>query len=117
MRKSQLMFGLALGAALAGGAVLGLSADTARAAGQMKMGMLGGLYGPKAIKAKVGDSLVFNNDDGENHWVYVPTPGFMVSKAGIKPGESFELKLLKPGSFTVLCGLHTDMSATVTVER
>lgn len=117
MSKMRWTFGLALGTALAGGGVLGFHAETARAAGQVKMGMLGGLYGPKLVKAKVGDSLLFNNDDGENHWVYVPSPGFMVSRAGLKPGETFELKLLKPGTFTVLCGLHTDMSATVTVER
>jgi plastocyanin len=111
------MFGLALGTALAAGALLGFGAETARAAGQVKMGMLGGLYGPKAVKAKVGDSIVFDNDDGENHWVYISTPGFMISKAGIKPGEKFEVKLLKPGTFTVQCGLHKDMSATLTVER
>lgn len=118
MRGSTTAFGLALATALAAGATLGfVGSDSALAATQVKVSMAGSTYGPKAVKAKVGDTIVFVNDDHENHWVYVPTVGFLVSKAGIKPGENFEYKATAAGRFLVLCGLHKDMSATVTVEK
>jgi len=68
-------------------------------------------------KAKVGDTLSFVNDDYENHWVYVPTFGHQISRAGIKPGESWNVELQRPGTFIVNCGLHSKMTTTVTVER
>jgi plastocyanin len=118
MIASTKAFGLGLAAAVAAGAALGIvGMDAARAASQIKVSMAGSTYGPKAIKAKVGDTIVFTNDDHGNHWVYVPTVGFLVSKAGIKPGENFELKATSAGTFLVQCGLHTGMTATVTVEK
>ena len=62
-------------------------------------------------------SRVFDNDDYENHWVYSPTVDHLVSKAGIKPGEKFELMLGKPGKFMILCALHTKMTTTITVVK
>jgi plastocyanin len=78
--------------------------------------MAGSNYTPAAVSARVGDTIRFDNDDFENHWVYVPSVGnYQVSRAGIKPGETFDIVARTPGKFTVLCGLHTSMETIVTV--
>lgn len=117
MKSSNWLFGLALAIAVATGVAAGFGLETARAAQTHKMGMADSQFGPKAVKAKVGDTLTFTNDDYENHWVYVPTFGHQISRAGMKPGENWEVTLHRPGTFIVNCGLHSKMTATVTVER
>jgi len=116
MKTGNWLFGLALATAVGTGGVLGFGLEAARAAQTHKIGMAESKYGP-AIKAKVGDTLSFVNDDYENHWVYVPTFGHQISRAGMKPGESWNVELTRPGTFLVNCGLHSKMTTTVTVER
>ena len=84
---------------------------------EIKVSMVGSTYAPGDIKAKVGDTLVFSNDDFTSHWVYVPTLGFAVSRAGLKEGETFKLPLRRAGTFRVACGLHENMVMTVTVAN
>lgn len=117
MKTGNWLFGPALAAAVTTGALLGFGLETGRAAQAHKVGMADSKYGPATIKAKVGDTLSFVNDDYENHWVYVPTFGHQISRAGIKPGESWNVELQRPGTFIVNCGLHSKMTTTVTVER
>jgi plastocyanin len=100
------LFGVGIGA-MAGS----VSASTAH-----KVSMAGSRYAPTAIAARVGDTIRFDNDDFENHWVYVPTAGYQVSRAGQKPGETFDIVVRKAGTFIVLCGLHTQMEAKVIVS-
>jgi plastocyanin len=106
-----------LAAALLGGIGLGAAIGSVSANTAHKVSMAGSKYAPVEISARVGDTVRFDNDDFENHWVYVPTAGYQVSRAGQKPGETFDIVLRKPGSFTVLCGLHTQMEAKVTVAQ
>ena len=101
--------------ALAGSLVAG--AALAATGNEIKVSMVGSTYAPGDVKAKVGDTLVFSNDDFTSHWVYVPTMGYAVSRAGLKEGDTFKLALLKPGTFRVACGLHESMVMTVTVEK
>ena len=108
----------ALLAAGAFGVALGVAAGGVSAATAHKVSMSGSNYAPKMVRAKVGDTIRFDNDDFENHWVYVPTVGgYQVSRAGLKPGESFDIVARKPGTFTVLCGLHTQMETVVSVSQ
>ena len=116
MKQDKWLFGLALATAVGTGSILGFGMEAARAAQIHKVGMAESKYGP-AIKAKVGDTLSFVNDDYENHWVYVPTFGHQISRAGMKPGETWNVELHRPGTFLVNCGLHSKMTTTVTVER
>lgn len=117
MRKGDWLFGLALATAVGTGTLLGFGLETARAAQTHKIGMAESKFGPAAVKAKVGDTLSFVNDDYENHWVYVPNFGHQISRAGMKPGENWNVTLHQPGTFIVNCGLHAKMTTTVTVER
>lgn len=116
MKSADWYFGLALAAAVGTGAVIGISLDPARAAQAHKLAMADSQFGPRVLKAKVGDTLSFDNDDYENHWVYVPTFGHQISRNGMKPGDKWQVMLTKPGTFLVNCGLHAKMTATVTVE-
>jgi plastocyanin len=104
---------LALAAAMVAAAVAG---GAAHAAMQHKLSAVGEAYSPSTLKAKVGDTILYVNNDIEPHWLYVPTIGFQISRANVKPGDSLAVKLAKPGTFKVLCALHTGMAATVTVE-
>jgi len=117
MNNNKGLFGLALATAVVSGMAAGFGLETARAAQAHKIGMADSQFGPKAVKAKVGDTLTFTNDDYDNHWVYVPTFGHQISRAGMKPGETWDVVLHKPGTFIVNCGLHSKMTTTVTVER
>jgi plastocyanin len=108
---------IALGLALAAGIGLGFIADAARAGNEIKVGMAGTAYAPKMVQARIGDVINFTNDDFENHWVYVPTHGYLVSRGTQKPGEDFKLMLAKEGSFDVLCALHTSMAMKVAVKK
>lgn len=116
MKSMNWQVGLAFALAVGAGWTLGFGLDPARAAQAHKMGMTDSQFGPKTLKAKVGDTLSFDNDDYENHWIYVPTFGHQISRAGMKPGDSWQVMLTKPGTFLVNCGLHSKMTASVTVE-
>lgn len=110
--------GVVLAAAAAIGVGLGITAGSVFAGTAHKVSMAGSKYAPAAVTARVGDTIRFDNDDFENHWVYVPTVGgYQVSRAGIKPGESFDIVARAPGRFTVLCGLHASMETVVTVSK
>jgi plastocyanin len=106
---------LSLLSALVLGGLLGVGDNAARAAAQHKIAMFGTSYGPASVDARVGDTIVFTNDDVETHWVYVPTVDFQISRANIKPGEIFDLRVMRPGKFLVLCAVHNTMAATVRV--
>jgi plastocyanin len=116
---TQLKVGpVAIAAAAAFGIAIGAMADSVSASTAHKVSMAGTAYAPKMVQAKVGDTIRFDNDDFENHWVYVPTVGnYQVSRAGLKPGETFDIVARAPGKFTVLCGLHTQMETVVTVSK
>lgn len=107
-----------LAVAAAAGIGLGITAGSVFAGTAHKVSMSGSRYAPAAVNAKVGDIIRFDNDDFENHWVYVPSVGnYQVSRAGIKPGETFDIVARTPGTFTVLCGLHASMETVVTVSK
>lgn len=107
-----------LAVAAVAGIAIGIAAGSVFAGTAHKVGMAGSKYAPAEVKVRVGDTIRFENDDFENHWVYVPTVGnYQVSRAGLKPGESFEIAARAPGRFTVLCGLHTSMETVVTVSN
>ena len=79
--------------------------------------MSGEAYSPSTLKAKVGDWIVFDNNDSDTHAVFVPTVGFGVDLGSQKPGEKRMLPLRTAGTFDVECVLHEDMKMTVEVTQ
>ena len=102
---------------LAGGVALGAVAGDVFAAKEVSVSMVRNQFGPKAIEAKVGDTLAFVNSDITNHWVFSPTIDHQVSFGPQKPGDTVRLALTKPGSLKIACALHANMNATVNVTR
>ncbi len=75
---------------------------------------------PSKITAKVGDTLVFMNSESKRrrHNVYTKSPAFKYVKIKVqRPGESGQITLKNPGSFTVLCSFHPRMKLNVTVTE
>jgi plastocyanin len=87
------------------------------AAGEHKVGMIGMQYAPQQVAAKVGDTLVFDNDDTENHAVFSPSFGHGFDLGAQKPGEMKKLEVRKEGTFDVECVFHPDMVTKVTVSK
>jgi cytochrome c peroxidase len=92
-----------------------LSGGAAQAA-EYKISIRDMSYAPAQVSAKLGDTLVFVNEDSKDHNVFVPTAGFGLNLGTVKPGQSAQTVLRQPGRFEVECGLHPGMSVRVIVE-
>lgn len=79
--------------------------------------MSGMAYAPKEIRAKVGDTIRFVNDDGTNHAVFVATKGHGVNLGTQKPKAETKLALAKEGRFEVECVIHPRMHLVVVVMK
>jgi plastocyanin len=78
--------------------------------------MAGMAYAPAIVEAKVGDTLVFMNDDAEAHNVLIATVGFSTDLGKQEPGSERTLMLRKTGTFDVECVFHEEMYARVVVR-
>ena len=71
-------------------------------------------FNPETVKAGVGDTLVFVNDDKVAHNILISK---MRYNSGLqKPGQSAELALDQAGTFEVRCGIHPKMKMTLEVQ-
>lgn len=66
-------------------------------AGEHRIGMVGMAYAPAMIEAKVGDTLVFLNDDTRAHNVLIATVGFSTDLGKQEPGSETTSQSAKPG--------------------
>lgn len=78
--------------------------------------MAGKTYHPAKIQARVGDTLVFNNDDTVNHWVFVATRNYAFDLGNQKSGEVRRYNVRQAGTFEIESVLHEAMTATVEVK-
>lgn len=87
------------------------------AGGAVKVSMKNLAFVPKAINAKVGDTIDFTNNDTPPHNVtYVSGPKF-TSSGTINPGQSFTLKLTQTGTIHYYCTIHPFMKAEIVVSK
>jgi len=87
---------------------------TAQAA-EITVQMAGANYEPAGIEARVGDSIIFLNDDTLDHVVFVPTAGHGADLGKQEPGSRKILPLGKAGRFEVECVIHPHMNLVVQV--
>ena len=99
---------LALAVCLAGGPAL---------AAEHVVKMTGNDYEPKEIRAKVGDTLRFVNEDGIDHAVFVATKDHAVNLGMQKPKAETRLQLRQAGRFEIECMNHGHMRVVVTVTE
>lgn len=85
------------------------------ATGSLKVTMQNVAFHPAAIHAKVGQSILFVNDDSPPHNVtWVSGPKF-TSSPTMNPGAKFTLKLTQAGTIHYYCTIHPFMKGTIVV--
>jgi plastocyanin len=73
-------------------------------------------FSPTAVAAKVGQRVMWTNEDGAPHNVsYVSGPRFESSRTMV-PGATFSLRLTQPGTIHYYCSIHPWMRATIAVS-
>lgn len=72
-------------------------------------------YAPDSLTIKVGETVVWQNDDDHDHTVIANDKSFR--SGNISPEDSFEYKFAKAGTFKYSCKYHPRMKGTITVEK
>jgi amicyanin len=74
-------------------------------------------FSPKVVHAKVGQTVVWTNQDTPPHNVtYVSGPKFASSPPTMTTGAKFTVKLTKAGTIRYYCTIHPFMKGTVVVS-
>jgi plastocyanin len=78
-------------------------------------------FNPKDLTVKAGQTITFTNDESVPHDVHKESgPGGDFSSGsdgGMQQGDTFKLKLDKPGTYKYVCHVHAPgMSGTITVK-
>ncbi len=109
------MAGAAL--ALLAPALLAVAAGASVAAGtRYVVSQRGRAFLPGLITIMQGDTLQIVNDDGDlMHHAYVDSDSFSFDSGEQEPGSRTDVVFTKPGTFTVLCGIHPKMKMVVNV--
>ncbi len=77
----------------------------------------GKAFHPDHIKAKVGDRIIFKNDDGFAHNAFSDSEVAEFDIGMQKPGQDVAITLKKPGKVEVECAIHPNMHLTIEVEK
>ena len=85
------------------------------------VGLESPFYVPNSIKTSVGETIVFDNIDGNQHTVTSIKSGTTeydgkFDSSLLRPGEKFELTLNEKGDYDYFCSLHTSMQGTIIVS-
>ena len=73
-------------------------------------------FTPREVVAKLGDSILFVNDDLYAHNLFTDTPGMVLNIRKQMPGDAYRLKLDKRGNFEIRCVIHPRMKMTLQVK-
>jgi len=73
-------------------------------------------FEPKVVTAKVGDTVLFVNDDRFAHNIFSETPGFEFNIRKQLPGDSDIITLDKAGEFVLRCAIHPRMKLKIIVQ-
>ena len=70
-----------------------------------------------SLKAKVGDTLVFRNDDPFFHNIFSLSDIQTFDLGSFPQGEMRKVELKKEGTVEIECAIHPDMKLTVQVTK
>jgi plastocyanin len=74
-------------------------------------------FNPLAVRAKVGQTVQWTNEDNAPHNVtYISGPVFKSSHK-LRPGAQFSIKLTQAGTIHYYCTIHPWMRATISVGQ
>jgi cytochrome c peroxidase len=74
------------------------------------------MFSMSLLKVAPGHLIEFDNSDDTPHNVTIVGDGLLLNSGLQAPGQSFSVRLIKPGVYTVFCGIHPHMKMTVLVE-
>jgi plastocyanin len=86
-------------------------------AGDHAVGQLKKAFTVPVVKAKVGDTVTFKNDDEFAHNVFSLSTVQEFDLGSYKKGEVRSLKLTAPGTIEVECAIHPEMKMKIEVEK
>ena len=69
------------------------------------------------IEAKVGDEVLFRNDDGVFHSIFTLSDAQPFDLGAYGPGVSKKVKLAKAGKIEVECAIHPRMKMVIDVKN
>ena len=89
--------------------------------GGVKVSLKNIQFTPKDVTVKPGETITFTNDESIPHDVHKESgPGGDFSSGpdgGLQQGDTFKLKLNKPGTYQYVCHVHAPgMAGTITVK-
>ena len=74
-------------------------------------------FSPLTLNARVGQTVIWTNQDGTPHNVtYLSGPRFTSSRSKLDWHARFSLRLTKPGTIHYQCTIHPWMKATIVVS-
>jgi plastocyanin len=91
------------------------SPTTKRAAKTHTVTVKNNKYSPAALTIKVGDTVVWTNEDDKDHTVNADDKSF--KSDNLSPDDSYEYTFKKAGTFKYACKYHPREKATITVEK
>jgi plastocyanin len=75
-------------------------------------------FEPKIVSAKPGDTIVFYNDDGELHSVFLPDNQTLLAEHFVNPHTRHEVIIpatADPAIYNLVCTIHMNMQGTVQI--
>ena len=104
-----------------GGSSSGQSDGGSSGSGGTSVSMQNVQFSPKDLTVNAGETITFTNDESVPHDVHKQSgPGGDFSSGpdgGMQQGDTFELKLDKPGTYDYVCHVHAPgMAGTITVK-
>ena len=85
------------------------------------VGLEAPFYSPNTIQASVGQAIVFDNVDGNQHTVTsvkqgTTQPNGVFDSGLLQSGEKYEVALNEKGTYNYYCALHAGMQGTIIVS-
>jgi len=90
-------------------------ATVALASTEKMISQKGKVFSESELTIKVGDTLVFVNDDAIAHNVLSMSAGNQFNLGSIKPGNSTPVTFKAAGDVQILCAMHPSMRMKVKV--
>lgn len=72
-------------------------------------------FNPANLSVKVGDTVTWRNDDSTAHRIEGITNASMKSN-DLNQGDTYQFTFDKTGIFEYICGIHTYMKGSITVQ-
>ncbi|RUM62217.1 MAG: methylamine utilization protein [Sulfurimonas sp.] len=72
-------------------------------------------FAPETMKVKVGDKIIFKNNDGFAHNAFSDNEANEFDIGMQKPGQDVTIEMKKPGTVEVECAIHPNMHMTIEV--